>query len=38
LWNPNQTGLVDYVNQHHYKTLEKHTIKRTRSWWRSFAL
>jgi len=22
-WNPNQRGLVDHGNRHHYKTIEK---------------
>jgi hypothetical protein len=29
-WNSNQRGLVTYGNRHHYKTIEKHTLERTR--------
>jgi len=38
LWNPNQSGLVDHDNRNHYQLIEKHTLERTRGWWRSSAL
>jgi len=37
-WNTNQISLVAHGNRHHYKTIEKHTLERTRGKWRSSAL
>jgi len=37
-WNPNDRRLVAHGNQHHYKTIEKHTLERTKRGWRSYFL